>query len=459
MPRKELQILSGRTGAWDLLGAVKDASGGEDPFDYINVPRVSLGVTLTLPEEEFKRVDPLAEDQMREICKSMFVEYCRTRLIPLLNLFDILYDEIEKLDEFHHTIIMQMRDVVEREVEEVKKECQKEMRKYLTEITHQRHKYGEYRGQVTKRAIQTTVALGTAVAATAGGVASGGATLALGLVSLYQAVMATAKLIRDCAVEAEECQRNVIKALHKLSTSYGVKQDGGKVSGAQKAGNTSKELAANFFLNTILKLPAIKNNLASVAQVKSEVELWENKLSNLRYQAHDLTETLTKYIGNQEMLVKDLGYCEKHGLDSEKKKHAKTLEKAEKNVKKILEEGMYIPSMGKSITITDLHLRAQSGTREVPKLKAVLDQLESHLSPGTLLASQALDVAVGVAMIIANYSYGATHLDDTFFGSAQFFGVTAPQDGYATVNSLYDLAISLGAKDVQKVWVRTLVAS
>jgi hypothetical protein len=131
--------------------------------------------------------------------------------------------------------------------------------------------------------------------------------------------MSGIKLIRDCAIEAETCQKNVIYGLAHVAKSYGLMEHTGDgesgrlqnlsqadIAGytpgsAKKAGNTAKELSSNFFINSVLKWP-VKKTLTSVKDIKGETKLWENKLANLTFQSRDLSVQLNALLESMDQL-------------------------------------------------------------------------------------------------------------------------------------------------------------
>ncbi len=233
---------------------------------------------------------------------------------------------------------------------------------------------------------------------------------------------------------------------------------------AKKAGNTAKELSSNFFINSVLKWP-VKKTLTSVKDIKGETELWENKLANLTFQSRDLSVQLhallesmdqrnTKLAENGARRTADPAFYAMvkeaaRELDREDKAYSQMVENVEKDVKKLLEKGFYIPSMAKWLTIDQLHVRAEAGLKKLENLKPILRALEDKgLGKGTLIASDALDIALGVALAIAGDTYapvtaGSDQFNDSlsFLGSNWFDCFTVPQDVYATTNSLYSFAV------------------
>jgi hypothetical protein len=190
-----------------------------------------------------------------------------------------------------------------------------------------------------------------------------------------------------------------------------------------------------------------------------------NKLANLSFQAHDLSVQLAELLEKMDQLdVKlkenealrsdDPGFyamvkSAARELDRQDDNYNKALKKAEKEVKKLLDNGFYIPSMAKWITIDELHTRAESGGEKIETLKPILKTLETEgLAKGTLIASQALDIVVNISLTVTSYTVGgmsssvATTDWQNLLKSNPFDGLGVPQDTIGTVNTLYDFAVS-----------------
>jgi hypothetical protein len=478
---------------WTVRKAIKEANFDKNPLHgKAVIPHIPIKMEVEVPEEEYDEVrkDPRLHAILHELFQEEVVSYCRRSVVPLLNMLNGEWDRISSLSQFNLRW-KQMFNTIEASLPHICETAETKMLKKIAEDASLRQKYKHYRWKVAKQTVVTTLAVGTAAAATAGSVATGGATLGLAVVGLYRSVMSGIKLIRDCAIEAEKCQKNVIYGLAYVSKSYGLmdhKGDGesGRLqslsqadmagyapSSAKKAGNTAKELSFNFFINSVLKWP-IKKTLSSVKDIKVEAELWEKKLANLTFQSRDLSVQLNELLEKTDELTKKLAENEgrrqadpgfyamvkeaARELDREDKSYNKTVEKVEKDVKKLLEKGFYIPSMATWLTIDELHRRAEAGLKKFENLKPVLKALEDKgLAQGTLIASDALDVVLSVALAVAGDTYGpATVGTDQFNDALSFLGsnwfdcLAVPQDVFGTTNSLYSFAVdSCGAQAVQ----------
>jgi tetratricopeptide (TPR) repeat protein len=473
---------------WTVRKALKEAKGySKPPFKYLVVPSIPIKMEVEVPDEQWELVnrDPLLLGVLHGLFKAEVVKYCRDRLFSVLDRIDRGWDQYSKLSTFDLRM-KQLRQAIRQGMENICDECDKEIPKKIAELAAQQQKYSHYRFKVAKQAVLNTAAVGTAVACTAGAAfATAGASLPLAVVGLYRAVMGMVKFIIDCAKEAEGCQHNVIHGLAFVAKSYGLTDDkkgtekerfqtlaqadtaGYKKGGSRapsKASNTAKELASNFFLNSILKYPA-KKTLTSVKDIQGEVDLWENKLANLGFQAHDLSGQLAvllekmdqldvKLKENEALRSDDPGFyamvkSAARELDRQDENYNKAIKKAEKEVKKLLSKGFYIPSMAQWITIDQLHKRAEEGGKKIETLKPILKTLETQgLAKGTLIASQALDLVVSISLAGATYGFGAASTAtaptdwQAYLFSSAFDAVTGPQDTVATVNSLYDFAVS-----------------
>lgn len=473
---------------WSVRKALKEARGYDTlPFKNLAVPKIAIKMQVEVPDEQWELVnkDPLLQAVLHDLFKEEVLKFCGNRLFPVLDRIDRGWEQYSKLSQFNIRL-QELREKIKQGLEEICDECDKKIPEKIKELAAQEAKYKHYRFKVAKQAVLNTAAVGTAVASTAGvAFATAGASLPLAVVGLYRAIMSMVKFIIDCAKEAEACQRNVVYGLAFVAKSYGLTDHKGsgeterfvnlaqadtagyKKGGARapsKGSNTAKELASNFFLNSILKVPA-KKTLTSIKDIQGEVDLWENKLANLSFQAHDLSGQLAELIEKIDQLDAKLKENEARRsddpafyamvkpaareLDREDEKHEKSLEKAEKDVKKLLDKGFYIPSMAKWITIPELHTRAESGGKRIETLKPLLKTLETEgLMKHTLIVSQALDVLVSISLTAANYGVGVTSTStaptdwQAFLKSNTFDAVTAPQDTISTVNSLYDFAVS-----------------
>jgi len=475
---------------WTVRKALKEAKGYDDsPFKYLVVPRIPIKMEVEVPDEQWELVrgDPLLQAVLHDLFKDEVVKFCGNKLYPVLDRIDRGWEQYSKLSQFNLRM-QELRQKIKQGLENVCDECDKEIPKKIAELAAQQAKYKHYRFKVAKQAVLNTAALGTAVASTAGvAFATAGASLPLAVVGLYRSVMTMVKFIIDCAKEAEACQKNVIYGLAYVAKSYGLTDHKGsgeegrfvnlaqadtaafKKGGAKapsQGANTAKELASNFFLNSILKVPA-KKTLTSVKDIQGEVDLWENKLANLSFQAHDLSGQLAELLEKMDQLdVKlkenetlrsdDPGFYAMvkpaaRELDRQDEKYNKALKKAGKDVNKLLTKGFYIPSMAKWITIDELHTRAESGGKRIETLKPILKTLETQgLAKGTLIASQALDLVVNISLTVTSYTVSG--LSDSvaptdwqnLLKSNPFDGLGVPQDTIGTVNSLYDFAVSTG---------------
>lgn len=447
---------------WSLKQAIFSARGNADPFKFFPIPQVPINVTIQVPDEEFEALnhDPLMQAVLHEAFHSEIISYVNKNIIPPMAAIDKVWDR-KKLSELGPAVRAWKQSLTD--LPGIYRACEIKMKYKMGEIGLQKKQYQRYRWKVAKQAVTNTAAVGTAVAGVAGSAAAGGATLVLAVVGLYRSVMSMAKFICDCAVEAETCQRNVIQGIDYLKKHYGV--GAGAVSGAKKATNTAKEISSNFFLNSVLKAPR-KKQLTTIKDIKGEVNLWGNKLANLRYQAHDLSGQLAQLLGKVDKMnaelrldaavaaeMPDTGKW-KSKLDKIEKKHQKALESVEKDINQLLEKGFYIPSMAKWLTIDTLYKRAESGGAKVKGLDSLLDKWEKEgLAKGALIASDAMDVALGVALMAASYGESAVTADNTLFlTSDTVFAITAPQDTLGTINTLYDFAVSCGAEEVDSVW-------
>jgi hypothetical protein len=456
---KDVVVLSN----WLLKNVIMEVSGGKDPFKYFPIPKVPINVTVQVADEDWQAMtkDPLLWDTMRQTFKGVIKSHVNKTIIPTLHKYD------ERWKTAHLREFASLRKSVTREVneslEKIYPACERMMKYKMAEIAGQKQQYQRYRWKVAKQAVINTAAVGTAVAGVAGSAAAGGATLALAIVGLYRSVMGMIKFICDCAIEAETCQRNVIQGIDYVKKSYGL--GAGPVSGAKKAGNTAKELSSNFFLDSVLRAPR-KKQLTTIDNIKKELTLWGDKLANLRSQAHDLSVQLGELLEKQHKMMAELAVDAavaaelpdtgkwKSKLDEIEKKHKKALKETEKDTKQLLEKGFYIPSMAKWITIEELHKRAETGGAKIKGLDSLLDKWEKEgLAKGALIASAAMDVALSISLMVANYTESALTADNTLFlTSDTFFGITAPQDLVGTINTLYDFAISCGAEEVDSNW-------
>lgn len=471
---------------WTARKAILEANFDKNPLHgKALLPHIPIKMEVEVSDEEYEEVrrDPRLNAILHEVFQEEVVSFCRRTVVPQLDKLNHEWDKISKPSECQRRL-KQVSGTIKGGLPHICEAAQTRMQKKMAEDASLRQKYKHYRWKVAKQTAVTTLAVGTAAAATAGSVATGGATLGLAIVGLYRSVMSGIKLIRDCAIEAEKCQKNVIYGLAYVAKSYGLmehKGDGesGRLQNlsqadmagyspdsTMKAGNTAKELASNFFINSVLKWP-VKKTLTSVKDIKGETELWENKLANLTFQSRDLSVQLNELLEKVDDLKNKLAENKARrmgdphiakqdalDLDREDKAYNKTIERVEQDVKKLLEKGFYIPSMATWLTIDQLHRRAEAGLKKLENLKPILKALEDKgLGKGTLIASDALDVALGVALAVAGDTYGpATTGSDKFNDALNFLGsnwfecFTVPQDVLSTTNSLYSFAVdSCGA--------------
>lgn len=479
---------------WTARRAIMEANRDKNPLEgKTRLHHIPIKMEVEIPDDDYEEVrrDPRLHMILQELFKEEVVKQFYRRVIPQLEKLNNDWDSISSLRKTDRRL-KEIRSFIIGILPEICASAEKEMLKKIGEDVSLRQKYKHYRWKVAKQTALTSLAVGSAVAATAGAVGTAGATLPLAVVGLYRSVMSGVKLIRDCALEAETCQKHVIYGIAHVAKSYGLmehKGDGesGRLQNlsqadmtsyspesAKKAGNTAKELASNFFLDSVLKWPGIKKPLTSVKAIKGETELWENKLANLAFQSHDLsvklnellekTDDLKSKLAENAKLVVSINLRKKDSVTDpiklqkeedqkrkEDKGYNKMVAKVEKEVGKLLDKGFYIPSMAKSITIAELHGRAEAGLKKVENLKPIFAALElKGLAKGTLIASGVLDIAVSVTLAVAGDTYGPVtagtdQFNDalTFLGSNWMECFAVPQDVYATTNSLYSFAVDL----------------
>lgn len=475
---------------WTVRKAIKAANNDTNPLHgKALLPHIPIKMEIEVPDDEYEEIsrDPRLHQVLHDIFKEEAVNYCRTHVVPVLENLNAQWDRITKLSQFEARWKGAF-EIIKGSLPHICDAAEAKMKRTIAEDASLRKKYKHYRWKVAKQTGTTALAVGTAAAATAGSVAAGGAPLGLAIVALYRSVTSAIKLVRDCAIEAETCQKNVVYGLAYLAHSYGLtdsvtdsKEHGEdarfrKLAQAdmagysprrgKEAGNTAKELSYNFFVNSVLKWP-IKKRLASVKDIQGETELWENKLANLSFQSRDLSVKLNELLEKTDDLKYRLGANEAlrsevpdgksmpksaaRNLDKDDKAYNRLLKKVEKDIKQLLEKGFYIPSMGKWLTIDELYSRAEAGLKKLEMVKPILKALgKKGLAKGTLIASDALDLVVGIGLAVAGDTTGpaiAGAAGDKFKDALSFMGsnwfdcFTVPQDVYATTNSLYSFAV------------------
>ncbi len=210
----------------------------------------------------------------------------------------------------------------------------------------------QYKDYKIKAGLEVTIGvLGTAGAA-AGIVGSGGAGLALGIVTLVRSVAGLAKQINDLAREAEGVEKTLEKDLDTLMKRYRA------ADGTAKKTQGRDEVAGSV-LKSILGADA--PFLATLPKCSANYKLWDNKVAGLAVSGRKLSASITKGIAACDKLEKSI-------RNAEGKEARKILDKLRKG------RGALDASLTQCSTMMG---RVSKADANMPKLEKMLKALES----------------------------------------------------------------------------------
>ena len=246
----------------------------------------------------------------------------------------------------------------------------------------------QYRDYKIKAGLEVTLGvLGTAGAA-AGIVGSGGAGLALGIVALVRSVAALAKQIHDLARDAEGVEKALEKDLNVLMKSYMT------ASGEAKKSAGAKEMGGTV-LKSILGTDA--PFLATLPKCSSNYDLWDNKVAGLSVAGRKFSSEITKGLQACDKLEAQI----KGSTDKNARKVLEKLRKARKSLDEALNNCSTM--MG----------RVSGAEKNMPKLKKMLDALNSNNPPYAKIFDSVFPAVVNLTLSGASAGVGFKEASST----------------------------------------------
>jgi len=216
----------------------------------------------------------------------------------------------------------------------------------------------------------------------AGSVATGGASLILGIVGLVRGIAALAKQIQDAARDAEKVEKVLKGDLDTLLKRYQDAQ--GK---AKKGVQGASEVTAS-----VLKgiLGTDTPFLATLPKCGSNYDLWDNKVAGLSVAGRKLSAQIVKGLTACDKLDKML----KGSTDKDVRKIYTKLQKAR-------------ASLDKSLTnCTNMMSRVSNAEKNMPKLKRMLDALSAQNPKYADIFEKVFPVVVNLTLAGANAGVG-----------------------------------------------------
>lgn len=147
----------------------------------------------------------------------------------------------------------------------------------------QKQQYKDYK---IKAGLNVTIGVLGVIGSSAGIVGSGGAGLALGIVTLVRSAASLMKQIRDLAVEAETIEKNLKKDLDTLHQRYIT------ATGDIKSG----KLGATEITGTVLKsiLGIDPPFVSTIPKCKNNMDLWQNKVAGITVEGRRLFKDVSQ---------------------------------------------------------------------------------------------------------------------------------------------------------------------
>jgi len=249
-------------------------------------------------------------------------------------------------------------------------------------LADQRKEYGKYKFQVTWKIFSGTLGLGLGAAGLAGAAATGGVSLAMGIVALVRSAVDLAKTLNNAKMEAE----SVGKRLHAILNTLR-----GRYKAASTKGVVSREVGASV-INSLLQ-----TEVSNISKAKSDSDLWKNKLFGVRDTAHKLSAQLHQILEKSEQLDKEL--LSRVG-DPKVAKVMAVLDKLRKQIAGDPPGAKTRP--GLLDTIPETHLRAEKGLSAQKLAEQGIRELQAKSAAWT----ETFDKYFGIAVNLGLAAYG-----------------------------------------------------
>jgi hypothetical protein len=355
------------------------------------VPSLPVKIALQSDPVLLKAVaaDPLLQQRMADLCKDEIVKAAGVIESQLAasdkGVAGKSAVEIQKtqkqLDEVTRLSVKAVADTAGRQVVALWEQLAKDR--------------AEYRRYQIKSGIKVTLGVGgvaLGAAGIAGAAVTGGASLALGIVATWRALVDLTKTFANLSKEAETVGKSVYGDMKKLQDAYknapATPATFGKVA-AREVGAT----VANTFLQTEVK---------NVPKVKSNCDLWKSKLQGLRTTAHDLSKNLNEFLLQSETAQRHLASLPRHPTNATKISSALT---------KLT--GLQQKVRGLVAKIPETHQRAENGMRAQEEAARGLDQLALKTPGWTATFDNALPIMVNLGLAAAGNTVGFMEASST----------------------------------------------
>jgi len=342
---------------WTLEKLIKNQIPAPLVLNYIEVPPLPINVVYDVPAPTFSLIqrDTLLNQIMRDEYQKALVAVVQTRVIPRLRVLD---EQAGSASFKDYAVARRLAfKSIELDLDKGMKDGDAAFSTRLKRLETEKKEYKGYRAKVGKRVAKFTLGVGAAAVGVAGTVGTMGAALPLAIIGLYRSIMEGTKLLRDVLLEAEGCEKNVVKGLASLKLTYGKDKNLGRL----------REIGTSL-MNSVTAFPFNTKFNTNGATISAENDLWRGKLTHLRFIAHELATDLNELLEKSDRLLELI-----EG-DPTKKNYVKTLKSVHSDVNLLLEKGFYIPSMAKRIRIPETHQRAERGLDIQSKLDVALKE-------------------------------------------------------------------------------------
>lgn len=383
---------------------------------HLVVPALPVKVALQSDPVLLKAVeeDPLLHQRMADLCKDEFVKAAEVISSQLAasdkKLAGKPAAEIQSTQK-------QFDEVVKLSVKAVADTVSHKLVALWEELGKDRSDYRKYK---IKNGIKITLGVGgvaLGVAGIAGAAATGGASLALAVVSTWRGLVELTKTFVSLSKEAETVGKSVYSDMKKLQDAYQKAPDQPKTFGKVAAREAAATVA-----NTLLQTE-VKN----IPKVKSNCDLWKSKLQGLRTTAHDLAKQLNEFLNQSEKLEKYLGSIPRNPKNSSKIAAALgQINGLQQKVRTFVHK------------VPETHQRAENGMRAQEEAARGLDLLARKAPGWTAAFDKAFPIMVNLGLAAAGNSVGFVEASSTADYVSSAIGLV--NDVASTVNDVVDAA-------------------
>lgn len=383
---------------------------------YLVVPALPVKVALQSDPVLLKAVegDPLLHQRMADLCKDEFVKAAEVISSQLAasdkKLAGKPAAEIQSTQK-------QFDEVVKLSVKAVADTVSHKLVALWEELGKDRADYRKYK---IKSGIKITLGVGgvaLGVAGIAGAAATGGASLALAIVSTWRGLVELTKTFVSLSKEAETVGKSVYSDMKKLQDAYQKAPNQPKTFGKVAAREAAATVA-----NTLLQTE-VKN----IPKVKSNCDLWKSKLQGLRTTAHDLAKQLNEFLNQSEKLEKYLGSIPRNPKNSSKIAAALgQINGLQQKVRTFVNK------------VPETHQRAENGMRAQEEAARGLDLLARKAPGWTAAFDKAFPIMVNLGLAAAGNSVGFTEASSTADYVSSAIGLV--NDVASTVNDVVEAA-------------------